>query len=110
MTHHFYSHLIEVDGLFTELDTLDITTEEKQDLVTIVESSIHHVVIDTLLSELSEEDKKTFLSHVASNKHTEVWKLLTEKVDNVHEKIRTAVHGLKKEMHADIKETKKKGR
>ncbi len=108
MNKHFYSHLIEVDSIYIKLNLLDLTTEEQQELITIVESSIHHVVIDTILSELEEEDKKAFLSHVALENHTDIWNLLTKKIDNVEKKIQLAIDALKEELHKDIEEAKKK--
>jgi hypothetical protein len=110
MKHHFYSHLVEIDTVVTELEVLDLNAEEKHELVKIMETTIHHVVLNTVLSELSEEDKKQFLDHLAGNNHSELWKLLTEKVPEVHEKIKKSVHKVKKEMSEDIMETHKKRR
>lgn len=104
MKKHFYSHLIEIDTVYTSLDTLDLTQQEKHELVTIVETSVHHIVLDTVLSELSETDKKKFLAHVATENHTDVWELLKEKVHQVEDKIKQAVEELKANLHEDIKE------
>ena len=107
MKHHFYSHLVEIDTIVTEMDVLDLNAEEKNELVRIVETTVHHVVLNTVLKELTEEDKKQFLAHLAENKHSELWKMLTEKVPDIHEKIKQSVHSVKKEMTDDIQETHK---
>lgn len=107
MKKHFYTHLIEIDTIYTELETLPIHKHEKDELVEIVHSTIHHVVIDTVLSELPEEDKKTFLSHVHAEDHTSIWNLLKEKIDQSESKIQKAVDRLKQEFHQDIDEMKK---
>jgi hypothetical protein len=106
MSKHFYSHIVDIESIHTELNALDMSHEERLELILILESSIHHVVIDRVLSELSEEDKKIFLSHLMSDKHDEIWKLLNEKVDKIEEKIKKEVADLKKEIHEDIKESK----
>ncbi len=107
MSKYFYSHLIDIESIYLSLYILDLNEKEKQKLMLIVESSIHHVVIDTVLSELSEEDKKNFLAHLASDKHDEIWKLLQKKTKNIEEKIKQAVYELKRELHKDIRDLKK---
>lgn len=108
MKRHFYSHLIEIDSLYISLHLLDMKKEEREELVVIVESSVHHVVLDTVLSELSESDKKTFLSHVAAEKHDNIWNLLQTKTKNIDKKILRAIEKLKKDLHKDIVKVKSK--
>ncbi len=108
MKKHFYTHIVEIDSMFIALDLLDIKKEEREELIVIIESSVHHVVLDTVLSQLSEEDKKTFLSHVHSEKHDAVWELLQGKTKNIEKKILKAVEKLKKDLHRDITKAKSK--
>ena len=107
MKKHFYSHLIEIDSIMVSLATLDISAKEKQELILIVESSVHHLVVDTVLSELVEEDKKIFIIHLAKENHIGLWTFLNHKIHNVEDKIRQAVSGLVSELHQDIEKTKK---
>jgi hypothetical protein len=107
MKKRFYSHLIDIESINLSLYLLDLNERQKQELMLIVESNIHHVVIDTVMSELSEEDKKKFLSHLAAEKHEEIWSLLEGKIKNIEEKIKQAVQVLKQELHKDIMEVKK---
>lgn len=106
MKKHFYSHLIDTESIYLSLYILDLNEKERQELMKIVESSVHHVIIDTIMSELSEEDKKIFLTHLASEKHDKLWKLLQEKTKNIEEKIKQAVFELKRELHKDIRSLK----
>src|SRR5690348_8859527 len=106
MKKHFYTHLVEIDSLYISLDLLDMKDEERKELAVIIESSVHHVVLDTVLSRLSDEDKKTFLTHVAADRHEEVWNLLKIKVRNVEKHIQKAVENLKHDFHRDIKKSK----
>lgn len=103
---HFYSHLVETDSLFIELDKLELTEDDKANLVSLIDSNIHHAIVDAVLSELSAEDKKIFLTHVLSEEHDKVWELLDKKVDNIENKITQAAESLKKELHKDIEEVK----
>lgn len=104
---HFYSHIIEVETIYTILDVMDLENHEKQELIVIVESTVHHTIMDTVLSELSEKDKKIFLQHVSKKDHYKVWNHLKENIENVEHKINRAVNLLLQELHIDVEEAKK---
>lgn len=103
---HFYSHLVDIDSLTVELHTLPLSDAEKFHLHELIEKNMHHVIMDAILSELSEEDKKKFLELVAHDKHEHVWDHLKDKTQGIEEKIKKAADELKKELHKDIKESK----
>lgn len=107
MNKHFYSHLVDIESLKIELEEMDLSKKEKSHLIEIIESSVHHVIIDAVLSQLqSEKDKKMFLQHLISDKHNKIWELLNTRVENIEEKIKKAAGDLKTKLHKDIKETK----
>jgi predicted dinucleotide-utilizing enzyme len=108
MKKNFYSHIVEIDSVYTVLDVMDMTVEERQELIVIVDATVHHVVMNAVLSQLSESDKKLFLTHLAAENHDEIWSLLNEKVKDVEKKIRREVDKLKKELHEDMKKSLKK--
>lgn len=103
----FYSHLIEVESIILELDKLNLSDEQRHHLASLVDSSIHHTIMDAILSELSDHDKRVFLQHLKEDKHEKIWKFLNEKVTGVEEKIRKAADDLKDELHRDLKEARK---
>lgn len=109
----FYSHLIEVDSIILELDQMDLSDEEKLHLTNLIDSSIHHSVLDAIFSELSTSDKRVFMQYLNEGDHDEqssssskIWKFLQAKVDGVEEKIKKAAESLKIELHKDLKEAK----
>ena len=106
MKKHFYHHLIAIDIIEIEigLATLDLDPKEKKELIELAENNIHHAILDTVLSELPSEDKRTFLSHVLGQDHDAVWKMLTGKVENAEEKIKKTAKEILKSIHQDIKE------
>lgn len=106
MKHQFYSHIIDTDEIHQELSVLELEDEEKNELVVIMESSIHHLVMDTVLSELSEDEKKVFLLHVHKKEHENTWQFLKAKIHAVEDKIRSAVQSLVHELKGDIHEAK----
>lgn len=103
----FYTHLIEIDTLIIELDKMDLSQEEKMHLTALIDSSLDHTILEAILSELNEEDKKTFLKHLVHDDHDKVWELLNSKIDNIEDKIKKAADELKKELHKDIEEAKR---
>lgn len=104
---YFYSHLVEIESIIVELNQMDIGEKEKQHLLSLAESNLHHVILESILSELSEEDKKIFLVHLALDEHDKIWHHLKGKIENIEEKIKTTGEELKKELHKDIDDSKK---
>lgn len=100
----FYSHLIEIESVVTELDKLDLSAEQKKHLAELVDSSLHHTILDAVLSELSETEKKVFLNHIEENNHGKIWQFLNERIDKIEEKIKKAAEDLKEQLHRDLKE------
>lgn len=106
MKKHFFSHLVEIDTIHLEIEELNLEEEQKKEIKQLIEDSLYHTILDAILSELSEEDKKTFLSHIVEDNHDKIWKLLNTKIENIDEKIKQAADAVKKELHKDIRESK----
>lgn len=104
---HFYSHLIEVESLIVELDSLQLSNKEKKHLAKLADSNLHQAILHAILDELKENEKKIFLEHLKRREHDKIWKLLNEKIDNVEEKIKEAAEKIKEELKKDIKKAKR---
>lgn len=104
---YFYSHLIEIESIFIGLDKMDLTKTEKLHLAHLIDSSLHHVVCDAILSELHQEDKRAFMVHLNEGNHDKIWQFLNEKIERVEDKIKKAAQDLKNEMHKDLKKARK---
>lgn len=104
----FYSHLIEIESLTIELESLDLEDHEKHQLAQLVDSNIHNVVMDTILSKLSEGDKRKFAEIVLTDDSKKIWDFLNEKTDGVEKDIKKAASDFKKKLHEDVKEAKGK--
>lgn len=107
MKKHFYSHLVEIDTLFISLDLLELQKQEREELVLMIDSCIHHAVIDAILTELADDDKKVFLVHLDNDQHDEIWILLNSKTKNMEQKIKKTAEQLKQRFHDDIRTLKR---
>lgn len=107
---YFYSHLIGIESIIVQLDQLQLDEGQKQHLADLLDSSIHQTVLDIVLSELNEADKRLFLSKLSDDPHSQdLMKFVTDRVDKIEDKIKDTVESLKAELHRDIKEAKKHG-
>ena len=104
---YFYQKLIVIDSILEELHGMDLSDEERTHLASLLDSSLHHVILDEILSNLGEADKKMFLKRLHDNpEDEELWDFLNQKIEGVEEKIKKVSEQLVKEMHEDVKKAK----
>lgn len=108
MRKHFYHSIVETSSISLAIAEMDMTNDERKHLISLVEENLHHAILDSVLSELSDKDKQKFLELFAEGKDDEVWELLKERTDNIEDKIKKTAEELKKELHRDIEDSKKK--
>ena len=101
---YFYTHLVEIESVIEELDNLDLSSEQKVHLASLIDSSLHHTILDAIFSELAESDKKVLLNFLKMDDHYQTWKFLNEKVDGIEEKIKKVAEDLIVELKKDLKE------
>lgn len=108
MIKHFHAHLIGAEELEIQLELLDLSIDEKNHLLALAHTSFYHVALDTVLSELPQEHKKTFLENLAVKSHDEIWLHLKSNIQDVEEKVRKAIDATKQAFMDDLKEAKEK--
>ncbi len=101
---YFYSHLIQIESIIVELDKMDLNQEQKDHLANLIDSSLHHTVLDAVLSELSPSDKKVFINHLKEDDQSKIWEFLNGRVDNIEDKVKDAAGDLKSKLHKDLAE------
>jgi hypothetical protein len=107
MINKIYAKYISTESILMEVDTLGLSISEKQHLIKLVDQSLHHAILDEILSSLSSQDKKIFLHRLQQGDEKELMDFLNKQVDNIEEKIKTASSRLVEELHQDIKEAKR---
>lgn len=106
MIKHFYSYHVEIESIIIEVESLPIKDREKKHLISLAESQIHSSIIDTILLELDEDNKKEFLRYLNTKDHEKIWKFLREKITDVEEKITDTAKEIKKQLRDDLVEAK----
>lgn len=87
---------------------MDLSDEERDYLAALVDSSLHHAVLDEILSNLQGEDKKLFLALLEQDPENEkLMEFLKTKVEDIEDKIKRAADDLVAQMHEDIKKAKR---
>lgn len=105
---HFYSHLVSIESVHVEISYLEMTDDQKKELLDIAESTMHHTILDTVLSALSEEERRVFLRQVHLDDHAQIWRFLNKKKVDIESRIVSVGEALLKRLHEDIQEAKTK--
>ena len=101
----FYTKLITIEPLLEEMNSLELSQEEREHLSELIDSSLHHAILDQILSNLSDEDKRVFLKRFSDDpEDTGLLEFLNQKVENIEDKIKKTSDELVNKMHKDIKE------
>lgn len=107
MTIFFYTKLITVEPLLIEMESLNLSQEEREHLSELIDSSLHHTILDQILSNLNEEDKRVFLMRLSKNPEDEtLLEFLNQKVENIEDGIKKVSDELIAKMHKDLKTAK----
>lgn len=105
---YFYTKFVSIESISEELHSLDLSDDERIHLASLIDSSIHHAILDEILSALKEEDKKLFLKLFAKEEEqTKIMEFLDSKVEGIQGKIKKVADDLVTEMHKDIKDAKR---
>ena len=104
---HFYSSVVDINEVIVELDALDLNRSEKKKLAELAHLNLHTAIVDAVLSQLTDSDKKIFLELLAGDEHDKIWQQLNEKVEKIEDKITAAGEQVKKELRQDIRAIRK---
>lgn len=104
----WYQKIITIEPILQELNEMDLSEEERAHLSELLDSSLHHAILDEILSNLKEEDKKLFLKMLdADPENQKLVEFLNEKIDHIDIKVKKVADDLVKEMHDEVREAKR---
>lgn len=99
----FYDHLVSLDSIHIELEELELSGEEKRHLKDLAYANLHIVILDTVLTHLTTEDKEAFLKHIEDSNHETLWNFLKERKHDIEDHIKVSAQNLINEFLEDIK-------
>lgn len=106
---YFYSHLVAAHNLIVALDELELSPAQKHHLTKLADSTVHHEILDLILSQLSPEDKIIFIKMLNENpRDKKLLDFLNTKIEKIEDQIQDTAKKLHQELHEDIKESKRK--
>jgi len=110
MTKIFYDHLIKVGEIICELDKYNLTIEEKDEFIELVDGTFHHYTLKVILDNLPAEHHQDFLSmfHLAPDDKNLLDFLKKHSKIDIEKEISNIADKLKKEIMLDIQKSKKK--
>lgn len=104
----WYQKIITIEPILQELNDMNLSDEERAHLSQLLDSSLHHAILDEILSNLKEEDKKLFLKMLHEDPENEkLVKFLNEKIDHIDDRVKKVADDLVAEMHQEVKEAKR---
>lgn len=104
MTKIFYDHLVLREEVTIELDKYAVRAEEKEELIQLVDETLHHQILNTILTHLPKEKHREFLEKFHQAPHD---KSLLEYIKNFEEEIIKTAEKIKSELLLEIKRTTK---
>jgi len=112
MSDIFYNHLISLREVIDELNTYEIESEEKEELLGLIDQTFHHHILQLILDYLPKEYHEIFLTHFHQAPYDpELLIFIKERVViDIETVIKTKAAQTKKEILAEIKKSKKKKR
>ncbi|MFC1656775.1 hypothetical protein ACFL14_02355 [Patescibacteria group bacterium] len=100
----FFSHLLDTDQLITMVERLLEIEEEKLEILDMIDSTLHHRVVDKILHELDQGHHETFMSEYSRDPgNEELLFFLQKHIPNIEEKIQSESKDAQASLFEDIK-------
>lgn len=99
--------LLNQDSLLHELGLNDFDSKQQSELFGLMMDILEVKVLDAVLSELSEEEKKEFTIILLGESTDEARKYLDKRIKNLDSKLDDVVKAFKQELVEDVESAKK---
>lgn len=100
MTKIFYDHLVLREEVTIELDKYNLAREEKEELIQLVDETLHHQILNTILTHLPKEKHREFLEKFHKAPHDES---LLKYIKDFEQEIVKEAQKIKRELLSEIK-------
>lgn len=109
MSKLFFDHLIEFEEVEIELKGLDLGSEEKKELEQLIDSMVHHRVIDRILTHLPRHHHAEFIESFHKAPYDpKLLSWINQRIKaSVEEHVKDEIKKLKQEILEDIRSSHK---
>ena len=99
----FYDHLINIHDLHIEFDRLDLPIPERNELMKLADSTVHHEVFDLIMIELADEHRSYFLEVFSTDPgDPELLQFITSHIPDAEGKIKSRADKVKEDLLAEV--------
>jgi hypothetical protein len=100
----FYDHLVNIHELHVEFDRLDLPVKERNEMVGLADSAVHHEVFDLLMVEIPQEHRTIFLESFSNDPGDDtILVFLKRRVPDIEDKIRARAEEVKRSFIEEIR-------
>jgi len=104
----FFSHLIEVDPLIMLVEEILQAEKEKLEILDMIDSTLHHRIVDRILQELDEQHHEIFMHEYSQNpSNEEILVFLKKQIPDIEKVICNEAQLTQASLFEDIKKLKK---
>ena len=106
MSKIFYDHLTLHEEITAKLDIQHLDPQEREELVDLIDQTLHHHVLDLILTHLPREHHADFVSRLHAAPHDlSLLDYLKTHIPDIEAKISSHAAKVKKEILSDIKKS-----
>lgn len=107
MSKLFYDHLIPIEKVLVVLDEYEVSPDERTEILSIIDETVHHHVLDVIFTHLPNEHHEEFLELLASSpQHERLFQYIHEKsYTDVENHVSHVVSGLLADLIQEIHNT-----
>lgn len=109
MTKVFYDHLIIIEEIIAVFDLRGIRGDEREEFLQLIDQTMHHEILGTILTHLPREHHEEFLIRFHAAPHdASLMTYLNERVSvDIEKEILKAANNVKKTLIKEIEAAKK---
>ena len=109
MTKVFYDHLIVREEIDLELEKYELSTVEKEELIQLIDETLHHEILNLVLANLPVEKHEEFLQQFHNDPENEHHLIYIKRITgkDLSKLIKQEAQKVKKEILSQIKTHRK---
>jgi len=110
MSNVFYDHLVNIGEIMAIVDVTDLSQKEREELAELIDNTMHHHILDEILTHLPVEHHKPFLERLAHAPHDPGLLISAKELTtiDIEKAITKRAKAVKKELLGTIRSSKKK--